>query len=165
MNRELLVESRAWNSAIAAASIDPMRETGGVLLGWRHDIGVYVHDVLHVPDTRARHTFYLRRHTPASEILEAAVTALPEGSPIGYVGEWHTHPAPTGPSWIDRREIRRISKQSPSSVGLLVCAYNARARTWAPTGLVAHRGRASRADVVLGRGGERWRANEEGVHL
>jgi len=143
------METRAWDAITAAANVEPMRETGGVLLGWRHERGVYLHDALVVPDSRARHSFYRRRHKLASVVLDAALAELPEGSPVGYVGEWHTHPAPSGPSWIDRREIRRISKQTDAPIGLLVCACNASTKTWVPTGVVACRGRVSRADVVL----------------
>jgi integrative and conjugative element protein (TIGR02256 family) len=146
---ELLVETRAWDAATSAGNIEPMRETGGVLIGWRHDRGVYVHDVLVVPDSIARHTFYRRRHKPASALLEAALAQFPADSSVGYVGEWHTHPAPTGPSWIDRWEMRRISKQIEEPVGLLVCAYNASAKSWVPAGLVARGGKVSRAEVVL----------------
>lgn len=152
MTPELLVEQQAWDAMVAAAGADAMRETGGVLLGWRHDRGVYVQAAVQVPDARARHTLYRRRHRPAAEVLEAALVDLPAGSPVGYVGEWHSHPAPTGPSWVDRREMRRISKQRTDAVGLLVCAYDAHSRTWTPAGLVARRGRAEPADVVLRNG-------------
>jgi len=146
---QLLIDLRAWDAATGAADVDPMCETGGVLLGWRHDTGVYVSDILVVPDSRAKHTFYRRRHKPATRLLGAALADLPDGSPIGYVGEWHTHPAPTGPSWIDRREIRRISKRTKEAIGLLVCAYDAGSRSWLPTGLVARNGRSTRAAVQL----------------
>ncbi|MBW3537198.1 MAG: Mov34/MPN/PAD-1 family protein [Actinobacteria bacterium] len=149
MKGELLVEVHAWETATAAACNEPMRETGGVLLGWRHDAGVYVCDVLVVTDRHASHTFYRRRHEPASIALEDVLASQPDGSPLGYVGEWHTHPAPTGPSWIDRREIRRISKQTAATVALLVCAFNARARTWTPVGVLAHGGRVASTEVVL----------------
>lgn len=149
MNPELLVDVRAWEAATTAASIDPMTETGGVLLGWRHGGGVYVRDILLVAETRPRHTLYRRRHKPASDALQAVLASQPPGSPVGYVGEWHSHPAPTGPSWVDRREIRRISKRTPAAIGLLVCAFDARARTWTPVGAIAHQGRVVTADVVL----------------
>jgi proteasome lid subunit RPN8/RPN11 len=146
---ELLVEPAAWQTILDAAGEDAMRETGGVLLGWRHEKGVYVHDALVVPDSHANHTFYRRRHKPATDVLDAALAALPDASPIGYVGEWHSHPAPTGPSWVDRFEMRRISKQTKAAVGLLVCTYDAKTDVFTPVGVIAERGRTSRAKVVF----------------
>lgn len=152
MTAELLVEHDAWEKILDAARVDTMRETGGVLLGWRHDRGVYVNDALVVPDSQAKHTSYRRRHKPASDVLDAALAELPSESPIGYVGEWHSHPAPAGPSWVDRFEMRRISRRTQAPVGLLVCTYDARNDKFAPDGVVAQRGRASRADVVFRNG-------------
>lgn len=131
-----------------------MRETGGVLLGWRHERGVYVHDALVVEDKHAKHTFYRRRHQRATDVLNAALAALPKGSPVGYVGEWHSHPAMSGPSWVDRFEMRRISRQTKAPVGLLVCMYDVRADTFTAAGVLAERGRASRVQVVFRNGDE-----------
>lgn len=154
MTAELLVESAAWETILGAAGEDAMRETGGVLLGWRHDRGVYVHEALVVPDSHAKHTFYRRRHKPATEALDAAFAALPDASPIGYVGEWHSHPAPTGPSWVDRFEMRRISRHTKAAVGLLVCTYDAKKDVFTPVGIIAGRGRIMRAKVAFRHGDE-----------
>ncbi|MGI8711568.1 MAG: Mov34/MPN/PAD-1 family protein [Acidimicrobiales bacterium] len=154
MTAELLVEPAAWQTILDAAGEDAMRETGGVLLGWRHEKGIYVHDALVVSDSHAKHTFYRRRHKPATDVLDAALAVLPGASPIGYVGEWHSHPAPTGPSWVDRFEMRRISRQTKAAVGLLVCAYDAKTGVFTPVGVVAERGRTSRAKAVFRDGDE-----------
>jgi proteasome lid subunit RPN8/RPN11 len=146
---EILIERRAWDAIVEVAGVEPMREIGGLLLGWRHNRGVYVRNSVAVPDARARHTVYRRRYEPAAEVLEAALADLPTDSPVGYVGEWHSHPAATGPSWVDRLEMRRISKQRDGAVGLVVSAYDARAKTWRPAGLVARSGRTQRAHVVV----------------
>lgn len=161
MTAQLLVEREAWETIVNAAGLEPMRETGGVLLGWRHDRGVYVHDALVVPDSHAKHTSYRRRHKPASDVLATALSGLADGSPIGYVGEWHSHPAPTGPSWVDRFEMRRISRRTSGAVGLLVCMYDAGPRDFTPVGVIAKRGRASRAEVVLRNGDEECAAMKE----
>ncbi len=138
----------ALQHATRAAGRDPMRETGGLLLGWRTSDGVvHVTDMVEVPDPSARHTAYKRRHARATAALDGVLAAQPQGSPVGYVGEWHTHPAPVGPSWIDRREIRRISKKTSAPVALIVCAYDAKANNWTPVALCALAGRSSPAEL------------------
>lgn len=135
------VRRSAWANAMRAAQRDPMRETGGVLLGWRTTDGqLCVLDMVEVEDPRSGHTAYRRRHAKAEQALAAALEQHEAGSLVGYIGEWHTHPAPIGPSFVDRFEIRRISKKSNELVTLIVCVYNARSTTWYPCGLSALRG-------------------------
>ena len=61
---------------------------------------------------------------------------------LGYVGEWHSHPAPAGASGQDVREIAAISKLSANPIALLVLRRDARDRwglhAWIATGGVAN---------------------------
>lgn len=147
------ISSTAWAHATGAAAREPMRETGGLLLGWRTSDGeVHVTDMVEVPDPRARHTAYRRRHARAQAALGEALASEPTQSPVGYVGEWHTHPAPVGPSWVDHRAIRRISKKSPETVALVVCAYNSSTNRWTPIAQCAANGRVATATLELENG-------------
>lgn len=152
--RTIDIVGPAWADVIRCAGVAPMRETGGILLGWRHATGVHVEQALEVPDRQAGHTWYRRRHAPAEAALAAILDQLPEGSDLGYVGEWHTHPAPVGPSFCDRRELRRISGKTTNEVALLVVAYDKGASMWTPVGLTAHRRRIHQADVDVAAGGQ-----------
>jgi integrative and conjugative element protein (TIGR02256 family) len=149
METELLVDRAAWDRAVAAARRSIGRETGGLLLGWRHATGVYITDVIEVADAAAHRTGYRRRHALAQPLLEQALDDLPDGSPVGYVGEWHTHPAHQGPSWVDRFELRRISRRSVGMIALLVYAFDAHTDDWLPAGLCATRGRITRTVVQV----------------
>lgn len=146
-DRTIDVAEPAWVELLERAAVDPMRETGGILLGWRHPGGIHVEQALEVPDRQAGHTWYRRRHAPAEAALAAALGQVPEESDLGYVGEWHTHPAPAGPSFCDRRELRRISGRTTHEVALLVAAYDKSTSTWVPVGLTALRRRVRTADV------------------
>lgn len=139
----------AWAEVKKRVGADPTRETGGILLGWRHPGGIHVEQALEVPDREAGHTWYRRRHAPAEAALAAALDQLPEESDIGYVGEWHSHPAPIGPSFSDRRELRRISSNTRHEVALIVAAHDPAAATWAPYGLIGRRRRVRQTGVHI----------------
>jgi integrative and conjugative element protein (TIGR02256 family) len=145
----ITVEEPAWREALAAASVNPMRETGGILLGWRSPDGIHVTSMLQVLDRRAGHTFYRRRKAPAEVLLQSALAKLAPTSPVGWVGEWHTHPAPVGPSWQDRRQMRRIAKKASGPLALLVWAHDAVAKHWTPVGGCVTASRYEEARVEL----------------
>jgi len=98
------------------------KELGGVLVGWweGHDT-VVVHDFLIVPDHSAGWNHYDRVHKLADDLLVTYIRDA--GDPrLGYVGEWHSHPAPQPPSATDRSALSSIARQSQSPVALVVLA-------------------------------------------
>jgi integrative and conjugative element protein (TIGR02256 family) len=98
------------------------RETGGLLLGWWEGMMPIVADVIEVPDPRATRTRWTRHEQSAASALEAALTS-PRDPNLGYVGEWHSHPADLGPSSRDISELRSISRQYPNALVLAVVRY------------------------------------------
>ena len=48
-----------------------------------------------------------------------------DDDPIGYVGEWHSHPSPSGPSTVDRAAMRATARVSFNPIALLVFAPGA----------------------------------------
>ena len=145
----IVVEPACWRTITGAASLQSGRETGGILLGWRHSTGVYVCDVVEIPDRRASRTQYLRQHHLASESLDRFLDTRPARSPVGYVGEWHTHPAPQGPSRSDRRQLKQLSQHLHDDVALIVAVHDPRSGLWTPQGLCARSGRARPAHVDI----------------
>lgn len=113
-----LAEEAATAIRDLAAAAHP-RETGGLLLGWWNEKVPVVRDAIEVLDPRAGHTRWTRHEAAARAALLAAVRAA-DGSGIGYVGEWHSHPADVGPSSRDIRELQRISRQYPLPLVLAV---------------------------------------------
>ena len=143
--RLILVDADAWRTVIESRCA--ARESGGILLGCRHRDGIYVNQFIEVPDPQAQAASYLRLHRPASNALKAVLKTLPQHSPHGYVGEWHTHPAPVGPSGIDRRQARRISRRADDEIALVVAAHNPNSGEWKAFGICAHLGRTRLATV------------------
>lgn len=95
-------------------------EIGGVLVGWwEGPSAAAVHELLLVADPSAGRNHYVREHAAAQETLRAYLEDISHPH-VGYVGEWHSHPAPQLPSGIDCATVSSISIRSRRAVALLV---------------------------------------------
>lgn len=138
----------------AGASSLP-RETGGILLGFRAGDGVVVTRALIVHDTRSTDHHYVRNEAQGKLALAAARTLSPPV--IGYVGEWHTHPADQPPSGTDIATITDVASSHADTVALLVVPFapegahppHALIGTRAPAGRLRHRRRMRVAPARL----------------
>ena len=133
----LVVSKAALAQAFADASFAFPRETGGILLGWREPDAIVVVRLLKVTDPESGCASYTRIHAYAESALLEAIAVMDPGDPVGYVGEWHSHPALQGPSRRDRRELRAVARRTEHPVALIVVAYDPVADRWTPTGLTA----------------------------
>lgn len=115
-------------------------ETGGVLLGYREGRNIVVTHALPV-DGQAGTNRYVRDDVRANELLEEFLAGRADDDPTGYIGEWHSHPTPSGPSPTDVAAMRAIAKGSDGPVALLVYAPG---RTDPVIGLVTQRHRLGR---------------------
>lgn len=96
-------------------------ETGGILLGYREVDNVVITHALVVDGGGATKDRYVRDDVRANKRLAEFLSDREEDDPIGYVGEWHSHPAPSGgPSTIDRNAMRAAAKAAGGPVALLV---------------------------------------------
>lgn len=120
-------------TAAAAALPD---EAGGILVGWLDHDGLHVTAAHVVADPRAGRTWYVRRAAAAQEVLDRALASEPAGSPVGYVGEWHSHPGASGPSRQDLRTMRSFSADVGHRLALVVLRYDG---GWAPEVRVVNR--------------------------
>lgn len=84
------------------------QETGGLLLGWWDGRNIIVEDCTEVVDDHATRNSWVRHEQPAQKSLDAILTDS-KMSPIGYVGEWHSHPAVQGASSTDLSSLRQSS--------------------------------------------------------
>ena len=116
------VDADALAAMRTAGDLALPKETGGILLGFRSDVGVHITGVIEVPDPRATRNRYQRSHRRATTLLSAALTGQPSDSPIGYVGEWHTHPAPVGPSGVDLGALAATALAAADQITLVVLA-------------------------------------------
>lgn len=114
------------------------RETGGILLGYQDNGTIVATHALVVEGQGATTNRYVRDDIRADELLQEFLDQRADDDPIGYVGEWHSHPSPSGPSTVDHAAMRATAKVSSNPIALLVFAPGA---TGAFFGLIARRQR------------------------
>lgn len=103
----------------ATARRSEPKETGGLLIGWIDGAAIVVRHVLEVPDPDATQASWTRSETRANEALTAFL-AKAEHPWLGYVGDWHAHPAPVGPSQTDKRSLKKDSRVMRQPLVLIV---------------------------------------------
>jgi hypothetical protein len=116
-------------------------EAGGILLGYWADANVVVTHALVVDGHPAATDRYIRDDVKANALLAEFLATRADDDPTGYVGEWHSHSAPSGPSPTDVAAMRAIAKTSDGPIALLV---HVPSRNDPFFGLVAQRQRLGR---------------------
>lgn len=112
----------AYEVIASATARQLPRETGGILLGYREDANVAVTHALVVDGHRASTHRYVRDDVRANALLAQFLAQRAGDDPTGYVGEWHSHPAPSGPSPTDVAEMRATAREHDGPIALLVHA-------------------------------------------
>ncbi len=122
MTPSILIARAALDVLLAAGEQALPVETGGVLLGFRAEGGVVITRSLVVPDPRSSRHSYLLHGRRAQALMTAVRDDVP--SVVGYVGEWHTHPADTPPSRTDQRALGTAARLAAGLVAQLVPAFS-----------------------------------------
>lgn len=118
------------------------RETGGILLGYQENGTIVATHALVVEGQGTTTNRYVRDDVGANKLLKEFLEQRADDDPTGYIGEWHSHPSPSGPSPVDHTAMRATAKVSSSPIALLVFAPG---ETDAFFGLIARRQRFGRA--------------------
>jgi proteasome lid subunit RPN8/RPN11 len=111
---------RAWLTEAArdliveAAAVAHPKETGGVLLGVLAHGRPWITTAVEVPHAGATDVYYELADGAAPAIVDA-MTLLDRR--LGYLGEWHSHPADVGPSDLDARSMRVIAADATAGCG------------------------------------------------
>ena len=95
------------------------KETGGLVLGWWEGKIPIIHCIVEVADPVAGPTRWQRNERAASLVLKESLFKA-RVAHLGYIGDWHSHPENVGPSATDIASLRRVSRQYPQAVVLLV---------------------------------------------
>jgi proteasome lid subunit RPN8/RPN11 len=104
------VRLRFSESAIEAL-IDACRraapfETGGLLLGVQTSDGLWVTHAVEIPvEPRSRRRFVIP-HGSTTPIVDRFRALDPR---LGYIGDWHSHPANVGASSLDLRTLAKLA--------------------------------------------------------
>jgi proteasome lid subunit RPN8/RPN11 len=93
---------------LGAAERAHPRETGGVLVGVHtHGARPWVAHAVELPSPKATGAFY---EVPAGSRRTAVKKLRRQDSRLGYLGEWHVHPADVPPSPTDTATIERLAE-------------------------------------------------------
>lgn len=123
----LRIGSEALEIAIALALRALPHETGGILVGWHEDKTVVVTGMLAVPGQEAGERYYARTQSQAQKVLDVHRRTCTDER-VGYVGEWHSHPAPQPPSGVDYNVLTELARDTNQQVALVVLAVDADSR-------------------------------------
>lgn len=106
-------------------------ETGGVLVGYETEAGTQITHVTG-PGPRAKRTRSRFRRDGAYTQAEVDRAHDESGGREDYVGEWHSHPDPVGPSGIDCGSMEWVSKNARyrRSNPVMILARRTKFRRW-----------------------------------
>ena len=123
MTAGILIARAALDIVLTAGDESLPLETGGILLGFRASDVIVATRALVVPDPRSSRHSYLLHGRRAQTLMATARNETP--AVVGYVGEWHTHPADVPPSRTDERALGAAARTAAGPIALVVPAYPA----------------------------------------
>lgn len=116
---EVLVSEQAVADIRSRATAALPFETGGVVLGTYTDRGVWITEFAEINSTSPHLTRY---RIPAGRTHEIVNAARSADDRVGYLGDWHTHPADLGPSARDFGTLQDLAIGALRSRRLLALA-------------------------------------------
>lgn len=106
----LLLSEEAFAAITNAASAAHPLETGGVLVGVYVDGRPWVTQAVEIPTSDRGRSHY---RIPAGTTQPAVKASRAADSRLGYLGDWHSHPADAEPSTIDLASLAMVSYRRP----------------------------------------------------
>lgn len=147
LRRQLTVAAKAWETVRDVSERALPREAGGILVGYRMGADVVVDRALEVPDPDADRHGYVRRQAKAQRVLDDVLDAEPRSSLLGWVGDFHSHPADRPPSAQDRRTLRQNARADGQALAMLIAVHQGEG--WRPFGYVARGWWTREARVIV----------------
>lgn len=126
----------AYETIASATAKHLPHETGGILLGYHENGTIVATHALVVNGQVTTTNSYVRDDVRANALLKEFLKQRADDDPTGYVGEWHSHPSPSGPSPLDHAAMRATAKASANPIALLVHTPSGPEQFF---GLIAHR--------------------------
>ncbi len=100
-----------------AASDAAPNETGGVLVGTHVDGRTHVALAVEIAPAEPSRAGFTIPEGDAKAVIESLAAEDPR---LGYLGEWHSHPADQGPSATDRATMQALSLNADTGSPLLI---------------------------------------------
>lgn len=101
------ISSNALSLIIGECQIRYPKETGGILIGWRDGL-IFQIEIAIGPGPNAIHkrNSFTRDGNFSQSQLDRIV--IETNGRLDYLGEWHSHPNKTGPSFTDFNSLNKI---------------------------------------------------------
>ncbi len=114
---DIWISEQVPRAIFDAASAAHPNETGGILAGVYAHGRPWITNMVEIPTSKLSAVHY---ELPEGERPKAIAILRKNDSRIGYLGEWHSHPANSGVSSLDKATMRDITKRreavEPSTV-------------------------------------------------
>lgn len=147
LRRQLLVAADAWETVRDVSQRALPREAGGILVGFRMGSDLVINRAVEVSDPDADRHGYVRRQAVAQRALDAVLDGEPRTSLLGWVGDFHSHPADRPASSQDLRSLRRSASADGQALAMLIAVHHR--DSWRPFGWVSRGLRTRKARVVI----------------
>ena len=92
-------------------------ETGGILAGVLVNGRPWVTHVKEIPSKTRNHSSYV---LPAGETSRGVESLRGSDYRVGYLGDWHSHPANIGASPLDIRTLKQSARNGDTRTPLLI---------------------------------------------
>jgi integrative and conjugative element protein (TIGR02256 family) len=118
----VVIARDAYDDLVNAGADALPNETGGVLVGFRSANRVVVTRVLPVSDAASTGISF---RLSVSSAQRAVDDLRPDaGAHIGFVGDWHIHPADSPPSAMDTDSLTKTGVESEDLIALVVLPFH-----------------------------------------
>lgn len=117
---EISIDPKVFAKLRGLAQKSHPTETGGILIGWWIKDNIHIEDVIEVVYASATGNSWVREQAQAQAALDQKLETSTDEK-AGYVGDWHSHPAPIGASSQDIKSLKRSSRQYDNSLATVVC--------------------------------------------
>lgn len=109
----VLISELAESCIVEAAVGAHPTEVGGILVGVMAGLSPWIAHALVIPPETPQPNHYL---IPAGVTQPLVDCVRRVDRRLGYLGDWHVHPADVGPSRTDLKTMRRIARVTPAPI-------------------------------------------------
>lgn len=143
---QLLMTEKAMHNISAASENAHPLETGGVLLGVLAGGTPWVVVAEELPSRDAGRNHY---RLPADRTRSAVARARVTDARIGYLGDWHSHPADIEPSRPDIRTLRHLQEVVDGLVAPLIVVARRVENEYTLSGRTINAGAVQTCRIIL----------------
>lgn len=143
----LYLNRPAHEELLAIVEVRLPNESGGLLIGFRAGKNICIEHIVEVDGPRGP-AHYVLREAEREKALDGWRRRHPSNTLSGYVGTWHSHPGPAGPSRRDWLTFGYRSARTKDPIGMIVATRLGHDQ-WKLIGMELRRRLPAQCDVVV----------------